>query len=31
MGNNFMQDRIKVLGIVLKAEPIREYDRRVVI
>ena len=30
MGNN-MQDRIKVLGIVLKAEPIGEYDRRVVI
>ena len=29
-GNN-MQDRIKVLGIVLKAEPIGEYDRRVVI
>ena len=26
-----MQDRIKVLGIVLKAEPIGEYDRRVVI
>ena len=30
MENN-MQDRIKVLGIVLKAEPIGEYDRRVVI
>lgn len=26
-----MQDRIQVLGIVLKAEPIGEYDRRVVL